>query len=417
MTVDAREIDWGGGAEKEDHRDVYRSPEEQHEQRVQTEVDRERARREARRRLDKEERAKLPEPDIATLAERLARPREEVSWRIEGWQPVGTRVVASSQFKAGKTTFVGNMIRSLVDGDDWLDRAEVFPVSGAVTLLDFEMAAGTPGKSRGQLDDWLEEQGIRNAGRVIVIPMRGLAASFDLLDADVRADWVRRLEGTAYLILDCLRPILDALGLDEHKDVGRFLVALDALLAEAKIWECLVVHHMGHGAERARGDSRLRDWPDVEWRLVRQDEDPSSPRFISAYGRDVDIPESRVLYDKATRHLTLVGGSRKDQKAEAALDSIIELLKEKGEALSGRAIKEGLEHSDHGRNVIDDALRFGIQHGRLEVQPGPRKAKLYRPSVPVSRSVPPGKRDTQARVSLCPTPFIRGGHWDTGEPL
>jgi hypothetical protein len=80
--------------------------------------------------------------------------------------------------------------------------------------------------------------------------------------------------------------------LDEHRDAGRFLVALDALLTEAGIPDALVVHHMGHVNERARGDSRMRDWPDVEWRLVRQDENPASARFLSAYGCDVDVPES-----------------------------------------------------------------------------------------------------------------------------
>jgi hypothetical protein len=70
-------------------------------------------------------------------------------------------------------------------------------------------------------------------------------------------------------------------------------VAIDELLLEAGIDEALVVHHMGHSGERARGDSRLRDWPDVEWRLMRQDDDPASPRFLTAYGRDIDVPERR----------------------------------------------------------------------------------------------------------------------------
>jgi hypothetical protein len=74
---------------------------------------------------------------------------------------------------------------------------------------------------------------------------------------------------------------------------------------------------MGHSGERARGASRLRDWPDVEWRLVREktengDVDPAAPRYFSAYGRDVDVPESRLVFDPATRHLTLEGGSRAD---------------------------------------------------------------------------------------------------------
>ena len=91
--------------------------------------------------------------------------------------------------------------------------------------------------------------------------------------------------------------------------MGAFLVPLDALLAEAGIPDALVVHHMGHTNERSRGDSRLRDWPDVEWRLMRKDDDPASARFFTAYGRDVDVEEQELGYDAATRRLTVVGGS------------------------------------------------------------------------------------------------------------
>src|SRR6185295_16578040 len=130
----------------------------------------------------------------------------------------------------------------------------------------------------------------------------------------------------SYIVVDCLRPILDALGLDEHSDSGRFLVALDALLFEANISECLLVHHMGHVGERSRGDSRLRDWPDVEWRLVRQDSDPASARFLTAYGRDVDVPENQLHFDAATRHLTVAGGTRRDAKSTVTLTDVLNVL-------------------------------------------------------------------------------------------
>jgi hypothetical protein len=47
----------------------------------------------------------------------------------------------------------------------------------------------------------------------------------------VRAEWARKLRDldAAVVILDCLRPVLDALGLDESHDAGRLLVALDEL--------------------------------------------------------------------------------------------------------------------------------------------------------------------------------------------
>jgi hypothetical protein len=129
------------------------------------------------------------------------------------------------------------------------------------------------------------------------------------------------------LILDCLRPILDATELKEGNEAGVFLVAFDALLKEAGIAEAGIAHHMGHVGERSRGDSRLRDWPDAEWRLVRHDpDDPASPRYFSAYGRDVDQPEQLVSHDAATEHLTITGGSRKDERAEELIQAVVEYV-------------------------------------------------------------------------------------------
>ena len=255
-----------------------------------------------------------------------------------------------------------------------------------VALLDFEM-------SERQLVDWLADQGIRNDDRVLAISMRGRASSFDILDEEVREQWAEHLQGVGYLILDPLRPILDALGLDEHHDAGRLLTAFDALCSQAKIPDALIVHHMGHSSERPRGDSRIRDWPDVEWQLVREDKDnPASARYIKAYGRDVEIVESLLTFNADTRRLTLAGGTRKDTKARAAIPDIIAVLESVENGLSIRRITEELSESAHSRETIRQALRLSEGDGTLEVAKGPRNARVYRLSVPVrgsERDLPP----------------------------
>ena len=337
-------------------------------------VHRERARREARRLIDVEERSPTPSLEIVTLRDRLARPVPPVTHRIEDWQPAHTRVLLAAQFKAGKTTLVGNHIRALVDGDPWLGRHHVTPMTGTVVLLDFEMDGH-------QLDRWLRDQQIMNDDRVIPISLRGQVSAFDILDTETRAVWVERLRTLEadYLVVDCLRPILDVLGLDEHHDAGRFLVALDALLYEAGIADCLVVHHMGHTNERSRGDSRLRDWPDVEWRLVRQNDDPASPRFLTAYGRDVDMDERQLDYNAATRRLTIAGGSRQDTAKEAALAVVVAVLDEADEALSQRGLLQRVR-ADTGalpRDRIRAAILHGVATGQIHAEAGPGKAVLH----------------------------------------
>jgi AAA domain len=328
--------------------------------------------RDAKRIVAAEDRPPIRKPELVTLRERLARPRSPVQWRITGWQPADSRVMLAAQFKAGKTTVVANLERCLVDGDPFLGAHDVTTVDGSVVTIDLEMSAH-------QLDDWHTNQKIRNDDRVIVVPLRGSAAAFDILDPGIRTQWADMLKarGCGYLIVDCLRPVLDALGLDEHREAGRFLTSLDALLSEAGIPDAAVIHHMGHIAERSRGDSRIRDWPDVEWRLVREEDDPASPRYISAYGRDVDIEESLLTYDRTTRRLAIRGGSRREAAARAALTDVLGLLDNTEEPMSGNRIETALVGTDHAQKAIRAALKLGIRDGSITTSPGAKNAILH----------------------------------------
>ena len=190
--------------------------------------------------------------------------------------------------------------------------------------------------------------------------------------------------GCDYLIIDCLRPVLDALGLDESHDAGRFLVALDALLKDAHIADAALVHHMGHTSERARGDSRLQDWPDVSWRLVRENEDPASPRYFSAFGRDVNVAEGRLGFDPVTRRLTYVAGSRHACKVDEAVIAIIKVLAECArdgdDGLSCRAIETALageQPRDTVREALKKALAADDATRLIGVKKGKRNAKLH----------------------------------------
>ena len=310
-------------------------------------------------------------PPGVTLREWLAAPEPPLAWRIPGWQPQGSRVIVSAQYKAGKTRLVANVVRSLVDGADFLGTHPVAPVAGSVALLDFEMGPR-------QLRAWLRDQRIDNDDRLRLYPLRGQCSSFNILDAGVRAAWARELRKSevSYLVLDCLRPVLDALSLDEHHEAGRFLVAFDALLREAEISDALLVHHMGHAGERSRGDSRLRDWPDVEWRLLRSGDDPASPRSITAYGRDVDQPQSALHFDPDTGRLTLMEGSRRDEAPRRCLDEVLAFLKSQDAPQSQRQVLAALK-GDHTRESIRETLALGEKRGRLRVERGSRNSLLY----------------------------------------
>jgi hypothetical protein len=283
-------------------------------------------------------------------------------------------VVLAAQYKSGKTSLVGNLARCLVDGDLWLESAVVRRVEKRLTILDFEM-------DLSKAKAWLRDQGIMNADQINFVALRGCGDTFNILDPGVRAQWAQMLEehGTEYLVLDCLRPVLDALGLDEHRDAGRFFGPFDALLKEAGVQEALVVHHSGHNGERSRGDSRIRDWPDVEWRMMRMNDNPSSERFITAFGRDVEVAEHRLAYDETTRHLWLETGNRVNKDAVDALDGVLSVLREASEPLSMHRLQKALKDAEHpaSRRDIEQAVKMGIFTSRIESAPGLHNATLY----------------------------------------
>lgn len=252
-------------------------------------------------------------PPIESLRDLLSRDDDaEQTWRIDGLLASGARALLAAPHKAGKSTIVGNLLRSLADGRDFLGRFGTHRAK-RVVLIDDELDPRT-------LRAWLDDHAIAKAKRIEIVSLRGRISSFDILTTDGRRRWAEHIGRCDVLIVDCIRPILDALGLDENRDGGRFTVALDELLAmigpeEGISPECVAVHHTGHAGERSRGDSRFLDWPDATWRIAREDaNDPASDRFFAAFGRDVSVAEARLEFDPATRSLTLGEGSRKDGK-------------------------------------------------------------------------------------------------------
>jgi len=343
-----------------------------------------RVRAEARKRFDAENLPAVIPPPIKRLDALLAEPDTEQQYRIDQVAPADARVMLSAQYKAGKTTITGNLARALVDNEPFLGRFTVHTPAQHLVIIDDELSERTVRR-------WLADQGIVNTTAVHVVTLRGRLTAFNLLDDTVRAEWAQRLRdiGCDYLVLDCLRPILDALGLDENRDAGKFLVPYDALLTEAGINDSLVVQHMGHANERARGDSRLQDWPDAIWRLVRETEEPDSARFFSAYGRDVAVPEGRLSFDPATRRVTYAPGSRQDAETEAALPDVIKLIATAPEPPGRTAIEIGLGCSGHSRKAIRAALGRSIAEGMVAVTSGPRNAKLHKIAFPCDQCAMP----------------------------
>jgi hypothetical protein len=319
----------------------------------------------ARERWAQEKAGETVLPDFIRLDDFLAQESSDEPQLIKGLWNKDTPVLFSAQFKAGKTTVRDNALKCLADGGLFLGRFEVTPVTDStIVVIDLEL-------SKDMMRDWLRVHGFINQDRVVVVPMRGRAHALNLLVPEVRARWATRLRewNAKVVILDCLRPALDGLGLSEDKDAGRFLNAgFDPLLVEAGGLDGMAIHHKGHTGERARGDSSMLGWGD-SWRLLRKSEDPGSPRYFTAYGRDIDVPESELEYDGATRTLTITGGSRKDADKDAAWPIVKAWIKEhpgcSATAVVNAFNKKQTEYEPISERVVRDAIRRALFRGEL----------------------------------------------------
>ena len=241
----------------------------------------------------------LPRP--GTMADLLKLDLGEPGYLVENLWPENGRVVLTAAKKTGKTTMVGNVLRSLLDGGSFLGNFPVKP-GNRVYLIDNEMNSKA-------LQKWYREFDAQHYENLFVECLRENREYgrrvFNPLDETNRAVWAERIAATGanVVVLDCLRPQMDALGLDENHEAGLFLDAMDALIQQAGVPHLLVVHHSGHLEGRARGDSRIGDWPDAEWKLNKKTE--QGTRSFQAYGRDVSVPAQALKYTAENRLLEL----------------------------------------------------------------------------------------------------------------
>ena len=309
-----------------------------------------------------------PALDGLALGTFLDQPDESERYRVDGLWPAEGRVLLAAAAKSGKTTMVvGNLIPALVDGRPFLGRFDVHPVAGRVVLFNMEVGPRT-------LRGWMRRAGIAATDRVEVVNLRGKSSALALGSDQGRrrlADYLRR-EGAEVVILDPLAPVLASLALDENSnaDVALFFAWWSEALGLAGVADDLVVHHTGHAGERSRGASRLLDEPDAIWTLTKMKDtdgdeaDPigmAGPRFLAAYGRDVDLIAEGLAFDSATGGLTLTGKGRAATKSNDYEQRIARIF---ADQIPRTRSAICLEVGGDRNNCWDSALRM-IETGAL----------------------------------------------------
>ncbi len=104
--------------------------------------------------------------------------------------------------------------------------------------------------------------------------------------------------------------------------------------------------------------------------------DPAAPRYFSAYGRDVEVAESLLSFDAATRRLELSGGNRRDAKHRGTSEAIVELLT-LSPGQSGRQIEDAIAGEEHTQKAVREALKALVSAKKVRRSPGARGAQLH----------------------------------------
>lgn len=251
-------------------------------------------------------------PDLRDLDAVAELDPPDIDWTIRDLLPAHGNVVVIAAAKAGKTTTVNDVVRSLADGDDVFDRYRVDFPTGTCALFNFEVGAD-------MYHRWILDVGVRNGARVHVMNLRGLR--LPLSAPTIRDMVVDRLTeaGTRVWVLDPFARALigNALSENDNSEVSAFLDVLDEVKARAGVEHLIIPTHAARGdyapgSERSRGASRLEDWADVRWYLNR---DSEGGRFFRASGRDVETDEEQLIMDPLTRRLTLRPGERAEPPA------------------------------------------------------------------------------------------------------
>ncbi|WP_068154405.1 AAA family ATPase [Rhodococcus phenolicus] len=353
---------------------------DEYRRRVQAELGKLRARRDAQEILRREEEGEAPPFDDGLLEDILARPPEP-PYRIQGLVPSDAGTVIVAQRKAGKTTLMLNLARCLLTGEDFLGRFPVVPLEGRLGFLNYEVTGP-------QLARWADEVGI-DRRRLYMANLRGRRNP--LGHTKDRAELVRRMKahGVEAVIVDPFGRAYTGTSQNDAGEVQAFLTNLDMFVrAEVGARDLFLTVHAGWNGERTRGSSAIEDWGDA---LVFLTKDVMDRRYLRAEGRDVELDEDALDYDPAARRLTLSGaGNRKAAAKRVKADKLMPVVERIVTETPGlnwsallkavRAAPDAGEFQD-GDVTLAVSLLDGTGRIRREVG-GPGKPTLHYPWEP-----------------------------------
>ncbi|MFG1933032.1 AAA family ATPase [Mycobacterium sp. NPDC048908] len=320
--------------------------------------------------------------------EQLAEQPPEVGWIFRDlWSGIAQ---VNAQKKSGKTTLLLNAAASLVTGEPFLRRFEVnVDTDCRVGYLNMEL-------TKGQFNRWLADMALPDDALKRLHLYHGREYGRLDLTNDAAAEWIiqwLRDAGITVLLMDPLGSFYDQpSGGDPNAAYLRWWARLEHVVLQAELCGVLIAHHAGYsedGGNRARGASAMMDKPDVnmtyryEIGVGNHTDAPSdNKRYLSAFGRDVDVSEFEIGYNLRTRTLRATGGGSRaasaiDRYALKAYDTVVSYTNQQKQHGSDGPIelnagelseKAGIAQTSKLSGKFRQGRDLAVQKGWLEVR-------------------------------------------------
>ncbi len=336
---------------------------------VENDLMRMEAQDEAKKRA-RQARARLEDatPPALLLSDFLDKELSPEKFLIEGLIPVNGTVTVVAAKKTGKSTFIYNVMHSLLTLEPLMG---VFPVSsfeGRIGFVNYEL-------TEEQAQDWFRRSPIGTTDRIALWNLRGKPNPFRSDEAlNDFAQEVRAL-GVQVLILDPFSSAFRGGNSQDNDEVKDFWLRTDAFKDASGVRELIVPVHAGRDESRSRGASALDDHPDA---ILHLNKLVDGTRTFHAFGRDVEVEEGELEFDKATLLLTYKGPVSVESRVERVAKVLEGILRVKGKLSATDLIRNARKNKDDVRAARDLLVSTGRV---LETQVGPGKYYEIKPSV------------------------------------
>lgn len=260
----------------------------------------------------------------------LALPDEETDWALPGLLPAFGNATLTASFKSGKTTVMGDLVRAVCDGQPFLGRFNPAPLTGTIALWNYELSSANQRR-------WLRDLRIENPNKMHVLDLRGHRWPFvNERVEDLTVEWLAERQVEWWIIDPFARAFVGCGDENSNVDVSTWTDTLDVIKRKSGVKQVVMPVHTGRPSlggnadVRARGATRLDDWADVRWLLVRDEQ--TGARFFRAHGRDVDLDEEELQMDPATRRLKMAGWDRHQHRIRTFTAAAVRAVTDAGPA-------------------------------------------------------------------------------------